>query len=234
LHLVVGLPLNAMLPRTLSSAAAHHPDEQVQAPNALPAASDSAGARRNAALLAYVFAAVWFVSTAMAAHLPRLLEACGATLAVAVGVGALVGPAQVAGRLLEFGFLRRVHPLLSARLAALAHPVGVAALLAFGAPVAALFALLHGAGNGILTIAKGTLPLVLFGADAYGARQGWLMLPARITQALAPFAFGLALDRWGAQALWVSGCLGLSALLALALLRSTGPASTTPSKPAAN
>jgi hypothetical protein len=148
-----------------------------------------------------------------------LLEACGATLAVAVAVGALVGPAQVAGRLLEFGFLRRVHPLLSARLAALAHPVGVAALLVFGAPVAALFALLHGAGNGILTIAKGTLPLVLFGAHAYGARQGWLMLPARVMQALAPFAFGLALDRWGAQALWVSGCLGFSAFVALAMLQ---------------
>jgi MFS family permease len=227
LHLVVGLPLNAMLPRAralsapLPGAAAQHPAEQARSDLAIAATADSAGARRNAALLAYVFAAVWFVSTAMASHLPRLLEACGATLAVAVAVGALVGPAQVAGRLLEFGFLRRVHPLLSARLAALAHPVGVAALLVVGAPVAALFALLHGAGNGILTIAKGTLPLVLFGAHAYGARQGWLMLPARLMQALAPFAFGLVLDRWGAQALWVSGCLGFSAFVALAMLQPT-------------
>jgi MFS family permease len=240
LHLVVGLPLNAMLPRAralsvpLPSVADQHLAERAPSAAAMPAPTDVVGSRRNAALLAYVFAAVWFVSTAMASHLPRLLEACGATLAVAVGVGALVGPAQVAGRLLEFGFLRRVHPLLSARLAALAHPVGVAALLAVGAPVAALFALLHGAGNGILTIAKGTLPLVLFGAHAYGARQGWLMLPARVMQALAPFAFGLALDRWGAQALWVSGSLGLSAFVALALLRSTGPALTAPMKVAAN
>jgi MFS family permease len=239
LHLIVGLPLNAMLPRAqvlsapLPSAAEQHPAGQSRSIAANAAATDSGGARRSAALLAYVFAAVWFVSTAMAAHLPRLLEACGATLAVAVGVGALVGPAQVAGRLLEFGFLRRVHPLLSARLAALAHPVGVAALLVVGAPSAAMFALLHGAGNGILTIAKGTLPLVLFGAQAYGARQGWLMLPARVTQALAPFAFGVALDRWGAQALWVSGSLGLSAFVALALLHSTGPEPTVPTKVAA-
>ena len=109
----------------------------------------------------------------MAAHLPRLLQASGVTLAVAVGIGALIGPAQVAGRLLEFGWLRRVHPMLSARLAALLHPLGALALGVFGGPAAAVFAVLHGAGNGILTIAKGTLPLVLFGPPATAtARAG--------------------------------------------------------------
>jgi hypothetical protein len=168
--------------------------------------------------LALVFALTWFISTAMAAHLPRVVEAAGATLTVAVSVGALVGPAQVGGRLLEFGLLRHIHPLLSARLAALAHPLGVVALMAAGAPAAALFAVLHGAGNGILTIAKGTLPLVFFGAQGYGARQGWMMVPARVAQALAPFLFGLAVDRWGAGALWLSGGLGLLAFVALLLL----------------
>ena len=89
--------------------------------------------------------------------------------------------------------------MLSARLAALLHPLGALALGVFGAPAAAAFAVLHGAGNGILTIAKGTLPLVLFGPAGYGHRQGWLMVPARIAQALAPWLFGLLLDRWGAQ-----------------------------------
>ena len=170
------------------------------------------------ALLAYVFASVWFVSTSMASHLPGMLQAAGATLTVAVGVGALVGPAQVAGRLLEFGFLRRVHPLLAARLAALGHPLGVLALLAAGPAAAPVFALLHGAGNGMLTIAKGTLPLVLFGPQGYGARQGWLMMPARVAQAFALLLFGLALAGWGAQALWLSAALGLSAFVALMLL----------------
>jgi len=101
-----------------------------------------------------------------------------------VAAGALVGPAQVLGRVLEFGLLRRHHPLLSARLAAAAPPLGAGALLAFGLPAAAPFALLHGLGNGILTIAKGTLPLALFGAQGYGARQGWLSLPAQALQAL--------------------------------------------------
>jgi hypothetical protein len=85
---------------------------------------------------------------------------------------------------------------------------------------------LHGAGNGILTIAKGTLPLVLFGPQGYGARQGWLMLPARVTLAAAPFLFGLVLDRWQAGALWLTTGLGLAAFAALMLLRGHALAGT--------
>ena len=175
---------------------------------------------RNAVLLSVVFALVWFVSTAMATHLPAMLQAGGASLSAAVAVGALVGPAQVAGRLLEFGVLRHVHPLLSARLAALGHPLGVAVLLALGPPGAAAFALLHGSGNGIMTIAKGTLPLALFGADGYGRRQGWMMMPARVAQAVAPVSFGLLLEALGAGAMWVSAALGLAAFAALTALRT--------------
>jgi MFS family permease len=213
LHLLVGIPLNASLPKAAAL--------PLLAP--LPAVADAAEAasgapRRAALILAFVFAVTWFISTAMAAHLPRLLQAGGATLAAAVAVGVLVGPAQVAGRLLEFGVLRRVHPLLSARLAALMHPAGAVVLVLFGAPTAALFAILHGAGNGILTIAKGTLPLALFGPQGYGHRQGLLMVPARIAQAASPWLFGLVLDRWGIGAMWLTASLGLSAFGALMLL----------------
>ena len=215
LHIVVGIPLNALLPRAPApiapKAAAH-----------AGALGDDARPARAAVLLAIVFAATWFVSTAMAAHLPRLLQASGATLAAAVAVGALVGPAQVGGRLLEFGVLRHVHPLLSARLAALLHPLGAALLFVVGAPAAASFAILHGAGNGILTIAKGTLPLVLFGPLGYGRRQGWLMVPARVAQALSPWLFGLCLDRWGERALWLSAAVASLGFGALLLLRVPG------------
>src|SRR5690606_23751090 len=209
LHLAVGLPLNAWLPR------AHRPPgaspkggDGRDASTAAPATTRTAGMPRNplltGALLATVFAAGWFTSTAMAAHFPRVVQATGASLAVAVAVGAMIGPAQVAGRLLEFGLLRRLHPLLSARLATLAHPLGVAALLLGGPMLAPVFGILHGLGNGILTIAMATLPLALFGSRGYGARQGWLMLPARILQSLAPFLFGIALGRWAASALLLS------------------------------
>lgn len=214
LHVFFGLPLNALLPR--AAAVADNPKPAVEV---APSASTANSPLRASMLLSVVFAITWFISTAMAAHLPRLLMAGGATLAAAVAFGALVGPAQVGARILEFGLLRKVHPLLSARLATLMHPIGAALMALAGAPFAAVFVIFHGAGNGILTIAKGTLPLVLFGPHGYGARQGLLMVPARIAQALAPWLFGLCLDRWGAGALWLSGTLGLLAFGALMALR---------------
>lgn len=170
-------------------------------------------------LLAFVFSATWFNSTAMAAHLPGVLEAAGASAALAIAAGALIGPAQVAARVLEFGLLRRFHPLASARVAAAAHPVAAVVLTLFGGPAATAFALLHGAGNGILTIAKGTLPLALFGAGGYGERVGWLNAPARIAQAAAPLIFGAALAAWGLQAIWLTAGIGVLSTLALLFLR---------------
>jgi predicted MFS family arabinose efflux permease len=227
LHLLLGLPLNGSIPR-LSRAA--EPSTPTPAAQATP---EGNGSTRTTVLLAFVFAVTWFISTAMAAHLPQLLMASGATLAAAVAAGALIGPAQVAARLLEFGLLRRLHPLLSARLATLLHPIGALVLVVVGAPAAAAFALLHGAGNGILTIAKGTLPLVLFGPQGYGERQGLLMVPARIAQAFSPWLFGICLARWGANALWLSAALGLAAFGALLLLRQETPQADASTAPAA-
>ena len=223
LHLLVGVPLNGWLPRIAaeedgSPPAAVAPSAPA-ATTATPASPAPDHALRTTVLLSFVFAVTWFTSTAMAAHLPRLLQASGTSLQAAVAMAALVGPAQVAARLLEFGFLRRLHPLLSAQLAAAAHPVGAALLMVVGGPAAAVFTVLHGAGNGILTIAKGTLPLVLFGPAGYGARQGLMMVPARVAQAFAPVLFGMLLDGVGVAALWSTTLLGLAALGALWMLR---------------
>jgi len=224
LHLLVGVPLNGWLPHADTTKKPPPPsaDEPVAATSAPAAPAQSAAAHPllTTVLLSFVFAVTWFTSTAMAAHLPRLLQASGTSLQAAVALAALVGPAQVAARLLEFGFLRRLHTLLSAQLAAAAHPVGAGLLMVLGGPAAAVFTLLHGAGNGILTIAKGTLPLVLFGPAGYGARQGLMMVPARVAQAFAPVLFGMALDHAGAAALWLTTLLGLAALAALWLLRA--------------
>lgn len=213
LHLLLGLPLHLGLPRSPVEAAPL-PEPAVDKDGGAVPARQPPGLGMAVAISA-VFAITWFTSTAMAAHLPRLLEAQGLTPAAALGVAMLVGPAQVAGRLLEFGLLRRVHPLLSTRLAAAAHPLGVATLVAVGPAGAWAFAGLHGAGNGILTIAKGTLPLVVFGAAGYGQRQGWLMAPARLAQAVAPLLFGLAMVYWGTGALWLTAGLGVVALVLL-------------------
>jgi hypothetical protein len=84
----------------------------------------------------------------------------------------------------------------------------------------AAFALLHGAGNGILTIARGTLPLAIFGPENYAYRLGLIGAPSRICQALcSPLAFGLSIEPMGRLVVVVSAGLSLSALFALMALR---------------
>lgn len=223
LHLLINLPLYALLrqpsKRPLTGASTPDADLPMDASTELSAAQQ----RRAALLLALIFALTWFISTAMAAHLPRLLQLQGIDLAAALLLAGLIGPAQVAGRLLEYTVLRHRHPLLTARLAGAMHPLGAALFMLIGAPAGVLFVLLHGLGNGVLTIAKGVLPLMLFGPQGYALRQGLLMVPARFAQALAPLVFAMVLDHWGARALWLSAALGLMCLGALLALPQPKP-----------
>lgn len=209
-HIVIGLPLNLIfLPPVKGARAA-----------AVVAIKPHLPIDRTMVLLAFAFAAAWSVTGAMAAHLPRIMEAAGASSVQAITAGALIGPAQVLARILEAGFLSRYHPLLSTRLACLTHPIGVGILALAGGGAAGVFAVFHGAGNGILTIARGTLPLAIFGPENYGYRLGLLGAPARMAQAAAPLAFGLLIDGIGSRVLWASSALSLSALCALCLLKA--------------
>ncbi len=214
LHLFIALPLNYWcLPRPAVAAAGKRAADR-------PVPID-----RAMVLLAFAFAAAWVVTAGLAAHFPRIMEAAGASPNQAIAAGALIGPAQVGARLLEAGFLKRFHPLVSARLATLTHPVGVAVLLLMGGGVASsAFALLHGSGNGILTIARGTVPLAIFGPENYGYRLGVLGMPSRFLSALAPLGFAMLLDRIGAEVLLVTAGLSLSACAALCILRIPAPA----------
>ena len=155
----------------------------------------------------------------MAAHFPRIMEAAGATQAQAIAAGALIGPAQVGARIFEATLLSRYHPLLSTRLACLTHPIGAAIVALAGGGAAGIFAVFHGAGNGVLTISRGTLPLAIFGPQNYAYRLGIIGAPARMAQAAAPLAFGLLLDSMGSRVLIISSALSLAALGALFLLR---------------
>jgi MFS family permease len=206
-HILIGLPLNLLLPRTERSAVPHGAIVKPHIP-----------IDRTMVLLSFAFAAAWTVTSAMAAHLPRIVEAFGATPAQAVFAGMMIGPAQVAARIMEASLLSRFHPLVSTRLACLTHPIGACVIGLFGGGAAAAFALLHGAGNGILTIARGTLPLSIFGPENYAYRLGLIGAPSRIAQALAPVAFGLLIEPLGRMVLLVSSALSLAALIALLLL----------------
>jgi MFS family permease len=207
-HILIGLPINLlMLPAVKGAKAA-----------VAAAVKPHIPIDRTMILLAFTFATAWTVTGAMAAHMPRILEAAGATTLQAVAAGALFGPAQVLARIIEASFLSRYHPLLSTRLACLTHPIGAAILGLAGGGAASVFAIFFGLGNGILTIARGTLPLAIFGPQNYGYRLGIIGAPARMAQAAAPLAFGLLIDTMGSRVLIVSSALSLSALLALFML----------------
>jgi MFS family permease len=208
-HIVIGLPLNLlMLPRV--------PDAKTTADEA---PRPHIPIDRTMVLLAVAFALVWIVTGAMAAQFPRILEATGATHLEAVAAGALIGPAQVLARVFEISFLSRYHPIVSARLAFVMHPLGALIVaLTGGAAAASVFAIFHGAGNGVITIARGTLPLAIFGPNNYAYRLGLLGAPARMAQAPAPLIFGLLIDRMGSGVLIVSSALSLIALAALFFL----------------
>lgn len=213
-HILLGLPLNLLLLPAVKGAKAA----------VAAAVKPNIPIDRTMIILAFVFAAAWTVTGAMAAHLPRLMEAAGATSAQAVFAGALIGPSQVIARIFEASFLSRYHPLVSTRLACLTHPIGAAILGLAGGGAASVFAVFHGSGNGILTIARGTLPLAIFGPENYGYRLGIIGAPARMAQAAAPLLFGLLIDAMGARVLYVSSALSIAALLALFLLRKQSPA----------
>jgi len=208
-HIIIGLPLNFfMLPRVKGAKAV------------TKAAKPHIPIDRTMILLAFVFAAAWSVTGAMAAHFPRILEAAGATPVQAIAAGALIGPAQVTARIFEVSFLSRYHPVVSTRLACITHPIGAAIVAIVGGPAASAFALFHGSGNGILTIARGTLPLAIFGPKDYGYRLGIVGAPARMAQAIAPLVFGLLIDIMGSHVLIVSSALSLAALAALFAIRA--------------
>lgn len=169
---------------------------------------------RRMVQIAGVFAGAWMVSTAMAAHLPRVLGALGMTAVAAAWAAGLMAASAIVARLIDLLLLHKSHPLATVRLACLLHPLGAVSALVGGAKVAPLLAIGQGLGNGLLSVASGVLPLRVFGPDRYAVRQAMLLTPARYLQAAAPAAYALALDASVGLALLSSGglCLLMFAL----------------------
>ena len=228
LHLAVGLPLNAW---ALRYGAGQNPESTATVTAAVATAAEAAAAAaatpgeprqafdRGMYLLAFMFTASGMVSIGMATNLPRLFAAMGAATAGAIAAASMLGPAQVAARVLEYSARRRINPLISARIATAMHPLAALSIALGGTPLIALFSILHGAGTGMLTITRGTLPLAMYGPTGYGARIGRISVPARIGQAAAPFLCGLAIDKLGNSMLFISTALSLAALISLSWIK---------------
>ncbi|MBN8929761.1 MAG: hypothetical protein BGO51_23400 [Rhodospirillales bacterium 69-11] len=183
--------------------------------------------RRAVVCLAGFFTLRWFITSAIAVHVLDLLQGIGLGTTEAIAVAALIGPGQVAGRILEWSVGTRVGLLARARIGALLFPLGAALLPAGGPAAAAGFALLYGMSNGILTINRGTLPLALFGPHGYATLLGWLALPVLLAQASAPtLTAPLVAALPPLQILLMGGALAAAAFLLLLPLRlpATDPA----------
>ncbi|WP_439477090.1 MFS transporter [Brevundimonas sp.] len=169
---------------------------------------------RRMVQIAAVFAGGWMVSTAMGAHLPRLLGQLGLGPEQAAWAAGLMAASAIAARLFDLVVLHRSHPVATLRLACLFHPLGAGLAAWGGARLAPLLAVGQGAGNGLLSVAAGVLPLHVFGPERYAARQALLLTPARYLQALAPAAYAIALDASPGVALAASSlvCLAMCAL----------------------
>ena len=164
--------------------------------------------------LAVLFAGAWWVATAMSAHLPRLLIRLGLSAAEAALAAGLMAGAAIAVRLIALAAPGKGSPVAAARAATLLHPLGALAAFVGGPGAAGAVALGQGAGNGLLSVASGVLPLHLFGRENYGVRQALVLTPARFLQAAAPALYGVALDRSAGLALLLSSgvCLVMFAM----------------------
>ncbi len=179
-------------------------------------------------LLATAITLASVISTVMSVHLLSVLQGKGLALAAAVSLGALVGPCQVAARTVEMVIARYHHPIWT-KITATSLVTGGLAMLWIGGPSITLALVLYGAGIGLESIARGTLPLAIFGPARYPVIMGRIAMPSLIAQAAAPSIGALLLESTGIDSI-LAVFLAASAfnvVLAIALLwivRSPKPA----------
>jgi MFS family permease len=171
-------------------------------------------------LLAAVLTLGASVLSIIGTQLLPLLMARGFGMSAAVAFGAIVGPSQVGARIIELLIGNRYDPVWT--IVASATLVAVAALmLTFEFPIVALAIALYGAGNGIGSVARGTVPLALFGADRYPVLMGRLGFPLLVAMALSPYFAGLTFQNGGPDlTLELVTAIALVNVFLVAVLRS--------------
>jgi MFS family permease len=168
-----------------------------------------------------------FLNSGMSAHMIGILAGLGIAASASVWIATLRGVGQSSARLCEILFGGRIDPLALNVLAALLLPLSFAAGLFSGqlAGAALAFALVYGAGNGLMTITRGTLPLALFDHRTYGAFVGRLLAPSFVLSATAPVVYAFVIERFGEGAALQLSIALASIILAAAIIlaRRFGP-----------
>ena len=222
LHLFVCLPIHALVLRQTKPG--HEPHAEAAITERTP---PTGGRNRAIALFAAALALNGLVFSSISAHVIPLFDGLGFRGEDAVFMAALIGPSQVASRLGEILMGRRMTPTQLGLLAFGLLPASIAlfAALGFSWEGALVFALFYGASNGLVTIAKGAVPLALFGPRGYGAVLGILSAPSLVLNAAAPLLFAMVLAHASAgAALLIAGGAGLASTLAMMVLSRLHPA----------
>ena len=216
-HLLISLPLNLTIPRLEPRPAAE------------PAHETPAGNKRRIRidLLIVVFAVMFALEGFMVASvntiLPFLLTELGASIGAALFAAAILGPSQVLARVLLVALGKMMTPMRVAGLAMLAHPLGVVLVLVFGVDALIPFVILQGIAVGLDPFIRGTLPLLFFGPEQFGERQGYIMMFSKIVVAFSPLLLTVIVLRNPIAGILTTMSMGLAAfllLMGLAALRS--------------
>jgi len=224
------LPLHLVIPNR------RHADHDASTTSTDPRVAPLAACRRDlvvaASLYTLITALANFLNAGMSAHMIGILSGLGLAASSAVWIASLRGIGQSSARLGEVLFGARVSPLALNLVACALLPLAFVAGL-FSARsefVAMAFTFLYGAANGILTITRGTLPLVLFDPRSYGAFVGRLIAPSFVLSAMAPVVYAFVIERAGqAGALWLSAAVAACVLAAALVLKLRFGSATTPS-----
>jgi MFS family permease len=187
MHLVVGLPLNATIPVS----------QRREVPDLTGPIKKLIRNRFRIDGLIIVFAIMFalqgFIVSSVNTTLPFMLGELGASVELALLASVVLGPSQVMARVLLIALGTWATPIRVAAISIAVHPLGVIAIWLFGDQGLMAFVILHGIGVGLNPFIRGSLPLLFFGSDRFGQRQGRIMMLSKIVSALSPTLLTLLL-----------------------------------------
>ncbi len=180
MHLFVSLPLHATIPRS--------EQREIDVMTGPIQKIIKRGLKFDKLLIVFalMFALEGFIVSSVNTTLPFLLTELGASEQLALLAAVILGPSQVFARILLVALGKKTGPITVAAISIAAHPLGVIFVMLFGVNGLLPFVILHGIGVGLNPFIRGSLPLLFFGAQSYGQRQGYVMMLSKIVGALSP------------------------------------------------
>ncbi len=170
-------------------------------------------------LLGVFFSLIAIPVTTMQTHFLSIFTGVGVSEALAVTMGALIGPTQVIARIVErFNIF---NPSYSALFVALSMSIGFI-LLSQGSNLyyLSIFIIFYSLGQGLSDIIKGSLPLYIFGEGNFGTLSTRILILPTIVAAITPFAMAFVLDTYSAQiVIWILICTTIGAFGLLSYLK---------------